>query len=114
MIALPAFVQKNGAIFAAGMLIGAMAAWGPAACVGKGQANQRAALINQATAAKNIATAERMDKAAALTELSLAVKNQTDIKELREIITDDATDDAVGAGMQSVLERVRRRATAAR
>lgn len=112
MIALPAFARKNGAIFAAGIVLGALAAWGPASCVGKGQANQRAALINEATAQKNIATAERMDKAAALTELSLSVKTQTEIKELREVITHDATDDAVGDGMQSVLERVRRRAAA--
>lgn len=112
MIPLPAFLQKNGAIFAAGVLLGALAAWGPASCSGKSQAN---ALNDQkviAAAAKVQASAAKMEKAAALTEMALRAKTQADVQELREIAREQATGEAVGDGMQHVLERLRQRAAA--
>lgn len=112
MIALPAFLQKNGVIFGAGILLGALAAWGPASCSGKSQANQVTALKNIAVAAQNRATAEKMEKAAALTEMALAARTRAEVQDLREIVRDKATGDAVGSGMQHVLERMRQRAAA--
>ncbi len=112
MIAFPAFLSRNGVIFAAGALLGALAAWGPASCAGKHQANAANAQKVITAAAKVEASAERAAKAAALTDMALSTKTRGDAEKLREIVREQATDDAVGAGMQSVLERVRGRAGA--
>ncbi|WP_088183956.1 hypothetical protein [Sphingobium sp. Z007] len=112
MIALPAILSAKSLPFAAGVLLGALVAWGPATCVGTGQANQATALKNEATAAKLEAVAARATKAAALTEIALAARTQTEIKELREIVTHDATNDDAGPGVDAVMRRLRKRSAA--
>lgn len=110
MIALPAIAKKGGVIFAAGLLLGALASWGPASCVGKSQASQEAALKNQATAAKLEETAALMDRAAMLTEMTLAARTTAEVKELREIVRVEANQDAAGPGVDAVMQRLRTRA----
>jgi hypothetical protein len=110
MIALPAILAGKSLPLVAGVLLGALIAWGPASCVGKGQANQATALKNQATAATLQASAARMEMAAALTEMALSARTTADVKELREIVREEATQAAVGNGMQRTLERLRSRA----
>lgn len=109
MIGLPSLAAAK-LPFAAGLLAGALLVWGPASCVGKGQANQATALKNEATAAKLQASAERMDKAAMLTEMALAARTTAEVKELREIVRVEANHDDAGPGVDAVMQRLRRRA----
>lgn len=108
MMGLPSLSGTKVAL-AIGFAAGALAAWGPASCVGKGQASQATALQNAATAAKLEATAAKMGQAAAITEMALAARTQVQIKELREIVRVEATTDAAGPGVDAVMQRVRKR-----
>lgn len=110
MIALPAILAGKSLPFAAGVCLGALVIWGPASCVGKAQADQATALKNKVTAATLQASAVRMESAAALTEMALAARTTADVNELREIVREEATEAAVGNGMQRTLERLRSRA----
>lgn len=108
MIGLPPLSGAKVALVI-GFAAGALAAWGPASCVGKSQANQATALRNAATAAKLQATAAKMGQAAALTEMALAARTKADVIELREIVRVEATTDAAGPGVDAVMQRLRRR-----
>jgi len=107
MIALPTGWRLP---FIVGLVAGALVAWAPASCVGKSQANQRAAIINAATAAKLQAAAADATRAAALTELSLTVRTAEQVRELREVAKNEATNDNAGPGVDAVMQRLRVRA----
>lgn len=96
---------KLVAAVAAGALMCAPVAY----CSGRHDATVTASAKAEAAAQKVLASAARAEAAAAMVSLSLHAKTATDIKELREIVSEQATDDAVGAGMQRLLERLRER-----
>jgi hypothetical protein len=109
MIALPAFLQNNGAIFGAGILLGALAAWGPASCVGKNQANALHAQKVIAASAKVETAATKAEKAAVLADMTRSARTQEEITELRKVVDDAKNDGAVGPATSDLLDRLRER-----